>query len=89
MALNAGDSDAALGHLQRALDQDPASDHAHYMMAVVHSTRAETAEAVEHLRRAIELNPDNRSLARQDADLERLRELDALSRPLSTAAAPS
>jgi tetratricopeptide (TPR) repeat protein len=74
MSLSAGDSDAALGHVQRALDQEPASDRAHYMMAVIHSTRAETAKAVEHLRRAIELNPDSRSLARQDADLERLRQ---------------
>ena len=74
MSLSAGDSDAALGHVRRALDQEPASHHAHYMMAVIHSTRAETAKAVEHLRRAIELNPDSRSLARQDADLERLRE---------------
>jgi hypothetical protein len=74
MSLSAGDSDAALGHVQRALDQEPASHHAHYMMAVIHSTRAETAKAVEHLRRAIELNPDSRSVARQDADLERLRE---------------
>jgi Tfp pilus assembly protein PilF len=73
MSLSAGDSDAALGHVQRALDQEPASHHAHYMMAVIRSTRSETAKAVEHLRRAIELNPDSRSLARQDADLERLR----------------
>jgi hypothetical protein len=74
MSLSAGDSDAALGHVQRALDQEPASHHAHYMMAVIRSTRLETAKAVEHLRRAIELNPDSRSLARQDADLERLRQ---------------
>ena len=74
MSLSAGDSDAALGHVQRALDQEPASHHAHYMMAVIRSTRAETVKAVEHLRRAIELNPDSRSLARQDADLERLRQ---------------
>src|SRR5262245_11854437 len=30
MALNAGDSETALSHLQRAIDQDPNSDHAHY-----------------------------------------------------------
>jgi hypothetical protein len=74
MSLSAGDSDAALGHVQRALDQEPANHRAHYMMAVIHSTRSETDKAVEHLRRAIELNPDSRLLARQDADLERLRE---------------
>ncbi len=35
MSLSAGDSDAALGHVQRALDQEPASHQAHYMMAVI------------------------------------------------------
>jgi Tfp pilus assembly protein PilF len=78
MSLSAGDSDAALNHAQRALDQEPASHRAHYMMAVIRSTRLEAAKAVEHLRRAIELNPDNRSLARQDADLENLRQTPAV-----------
>jgi tetratricopeptide (TPR) repeat protein len=74
VALNAGNSEAALAHVQRALDQEPGSDHAHYIMAVVRSARAETDKALDHLRRAIELNPENRSLALQDADLEVLRE---------------
>jgi tetratricopeptide (TPR) repeat protein len=78
MSLSAGDSEAALGHVQRALEQEPGSHHAHYMMAVIRSTRAETAKAVEHLRRAIELNPDSRSIARQDADLETLRQVSAV-----------
>jgi tetratricopeptide (TPR) repeat protein len=85
MSLSAGDSEAALGHVQRALDQEPASHHAHYMMAVIRSTRFETAKAVEHLRRAIELNPDSRSLARQDADLERLRQFPTVKTLLEEA----
>ncbi len=74
MSLSAGDSDAALTHVQQALDQEPTSHHAHYMMAVIRTTRLENAMALEHLRRAIELNPENRALARQDADLDRLRQ---------------
>jgi tetratricopeptide (TPR) repeat protein len=74
MSLSGGDSETALGHVTKALEQEPDSHHAHYMMAVIRSTRAETAKAVEHLRRAIELNPDSRALARQDADLEALRQ---------------
>jgi len=74
MALSAGDADAALGHVKGAIEQEPGSHHAHYMMAVIRSTRSETDQAVEHLRRAIELNPDSRAVARQDADLERLRQ---------------
>lgn len=78
MSLSAGDAEAALGHVQRAIEQEPGSHRAHYMMAVIRSTRSESTQAVEHLRRAIELNPDNRSLARQDADLERLRQTPAV-----------
>jgi tetratricopeptide (TPR) repeat protein len=79
MALNTGDSAKALEHVQRALEQDPRSDHAHYIMAVVLAARSETSLALGHLRRSIELNPENRSLARQDADLEALRDLDGFS----------
>ncbi len=74
MSLSAGDSDAALTHVQQALEHEPTSHRAHYMMAVIRSTRSENAMALEHLRRAIELNPENRALARQDADLDRLRQ---------------
>src|SRR5688500_3196527 len=34
VALNSGDHSGALDHLQRALGEDPESDHAHYIMAV-------------------------------------------------------
>jgi len=73
MALNAGDADTALNHLQRALDQDPENDHAHYILAVTLTSRDQPEKALEHLRRAVTLNPDNRSLARQDPDLEGIR----------------
>ena len=74
MALNAGDSETALSHLQRAIAQDPNSDHAHYILAVALSGGARKDDAVKHLRRAVELNPENRSLALQDEDLEALRD---------------
>jgi len=74
MALNAGDSETALSHLQRAIAQDPNSDHAHYILAVALSVGARKDDAVRHLKRAVELNPENRSLALQDEDLEALRD---------------
>lgn len=74
VALNAGDESAALRHIQRALTDDPRHDHAHYMMAVVSVRRNDRAAAVHHLRHAISLNPENRSLARQDPELEPLRD---------------
>jgi Tfp pilus assembly protein PilF len=73
VALNSGDHAGALDHLQRALTEDPDSDHAHYTMAVALGMRGRVDEALEHLRNAIGLNPDNRGLARQDPDLEPVR----------------
>lgn len=73
VALNSGDHAGALDQLQRALSEDPDSDHAHYTMAVALGMRGRTVEALDHLRSAIGLNPENRALARQDPDLEAVR----------------
>ena len=74
VAMNAGDEATALRHLQRALTEDARHDHAHYMMAVVATRRSDAGTALDHLRQAVTLNPENRSLARQDPELESLRE---------------
>jgi Tfp pilus assembly protein PilF len=74
VALNAGDEATALRHIQRAIADDPRHDHGHYMMAVISTRRGDANAAVEHLRQAVTLNPENRSLARQDPELESLRE---------------
>ena len=71
VALNAGDVEGALGHLGRALERAPDSDHAHYIMAVALVDKGDPSLALVHLRQAITLNPDNRSVALQDPDLER------------------
>lgn len=84
VALNAGDESAAVHHLQRALAEDPEHDHAHYMMAVAMTRRQDTPAALEHLRRAITFNAENRGLAKQDPDLEPLRETDAFRTVLET-----
>jgi tetratricopeptide (TPR) repeat protein len=76
VSMNAGDHATALHHLTGALEKDPENDHAHYMMSAVLSLRGRREEALEHLSRAIELNPDNRVQARQDPDLENIRDLD-------------
>lgn len=87
VALNSGDHAGALDHLQRALADDPDSDHAHYIMAVALGMRQRAGEAIEHLRQAIALNPENRSLARQDPDLESLRDHASFKDALETPAA--
>lgn len=87
VALNAGDHAGALDHLRRALDESPENDHAHYMMSVALSSRGQVEDALEHLRQAISLNPENRALARQDPDLESLRDHESFRDVLDTPAA--
>jgi tetratricopeptide (TPR) repeat protein len=73
LAINGGQYDRAISELRLVRDEDPDNDHALYMLAVAHAQRGELAEATAHLERAITLNPENRSLARTDPDLEPLR----------------
>ena len=78
LAVNAGNYDEALDHLRAASAEAPEHDHALYMLASVLALRDEIDQAVPLLLRAIELNPDNRTLARHDPDLEALREFDSV-----------
>jgi tetratricopeptide (TPR) repeat protein len=87
VALNAGDEATAHRHLQRALTEDARHDHAHYMMAVVSARRSDSGAALGHLRHAVSLNPENRSLARQDPDLDALRDEPAFKAALEAPAA--
>lgn len=86
VALNAGDQNLALSHLNRALEKSPDSDHAHYIMAVALTDKGDSAAALRHLEQAIALNPDNRSNAIQDPDLSALRNLDAFREALGETA---
>jgi len=87
VALNAGDYAGALGHLQRAISADDEDDHAHYAMAAALSLRGRGEEAIRHLQRSIALNPENRSQARQDPDLDSIRQLPGFRMALETAPA--
>lgn len=78
LAVNAGNYDEALEHLRLASSEAPEHDHALYMLASVLALRDDLDSAVPLLLRAIELNPDNRTLARHDPDLEALREYDSV-----------
>jgi tetratricopeptide (TPR) repeat protein len=89
VALNSCDHTGALDHLQRALGEDPESDHAHYIMAVALGMRNRADEALEHLQQAIALNPDNRGLAKQDPDLDSIRDHDRFRDALDTPPLPN
>ena len=86
LAINGGNYDEAISHLRLVRDEDPDNEHALYMLAVAHTQRGEHAQAVAHLERAIALNPENRSLARRDPDLEPLRGDEAFRAALDAAA---
>jgi tetratricopeptide (TPR) repeat protein len=89
LALNGGRYDEAISHLRLVRDEDPDNDYALYMLAVAHTQRGEHAEAIAHLERAIALNPENRALARRDADLEPLRQDESFRATLDAAPAPN
>ena len=74
LALNAGAPDEALRHLEAALSERPDSDDVQYMLAVANAADGEHSAAVTHLQRAIELNPDNRFLARNEPSFEALQD---------------
>lgn len=76
LAINGGNYELAFQHLRLVRDEDPDNDHALYMLAVAHALRGEHAEAIAHLERSIALNPENRALARAEADFEPLHDDD-------------
>lgn len=89
LALNAGDADTALRHLGAVVAQDPEHDGALYMLGIVHALKDDAAMALSYLERAIARNPENRALALQDADLERLLQDDSFRAALEAAGSRS
>ena len=55
-------------HLETALQMSPSADHIHYALALAQALSGDLAGAQLNLKRAIELEPRNRLIARQDAD---------------------
>jgi tetratricopeptide (TPR) repeat protein len=66
--LNARNIGEARTHLEKALQMAPGTDHIHYAVALAQALSGDVTNAHENLRRAIELEPRNRIIARQDAD---------------------
>ena len=89
LALNAGDKHTAMRHLGEILAQEPNHDGALYMFAVAYALNNDNEKALSYLRRAIEQNPDNRALALQDGDLERLMQDQSIRAALEVTAGSS
>jgi tetratricopeptide (TPR) repeat protein len=71
--LNARDLDMAVEHLTKADKAAPRRDEIQYALAAARSLLGDTDSALEHLKAAIALRPENRFLAQHDEDFERLR----------------
>ena len=74
LRMNEGNLDQALALFERGTALDPGGDRAHYAAAATLALKQDRAAAIERLRRAIAINPDNRILAANDSDLESLRD---------------
>ena len=70
--LNARDVEQAKHHLDRALSMQPDADHVLYTMALCCGFAGDSNGACENLKRAIDLEPRNRILARQDPEFSAL-----------------
>jgi len=70
--LNARDVELAKHHLGRALALQPEADHVLYTLALCCGFAGDGNGACENLKRAIDLDPRNRILARQDPEFTAL-----------------
>lgn len=66
--LNTGSFEEARDQFESILNSAPEADFAHYGMALLSSMTGQAEEALEHLGRAIQINPSNRIQARSDPD---------------------
>lgn len=66
--LNTGNYEDARDQFDGLLKKDPKTDYAHYGLAVLNSITGQAEECLDHLARAITLNPQNRIQARSDID---------------------
>jgi hypothetical protein len=70
--LNARDVELARHHLGRSLAMQPDADHVLYTLALCCGLAGDGNGACENLKRAIDLDPRNRILARQDPEFTAL-----------------
>jgi tetratricopeptide (TPR) repeat protein len=72
--VNQGAFDEALAQLRKLENDGPANDYVQYLQSVVYAAVGNAEQALAHLRKAIELAPENLFRAAQDPDLEPLRQ---------------
>jgi len=70
--LNTRNSFEARRHLEKAHEMAPNSDHICYALAAAQAQTGDPQKAYENLKRAIDLEPRNRAIARGDGDFAAL-----------------
>jgi tetratricopeptide (TPR) repeat protein len=78
--MNLRDLEPARRYLTAALQMDSRADHVHYAMGICLALSGDASGAYDSLRRAIELQPRNRMVARQDSDLDGIANQPRFSR---------
>ncbi len=71
------DDTGAIADYTRAIALNPNYANAYYNLCCTYSLKGETAEAIKHLRRALELGYDDFNHIANDTDLDNLRKLNA------------
>jgi tetratricopeptide (TPR) repeat protein len=79
----AGDHAAVLEQLREVVEQAPQYGLLAYNLACLESLAGEKAKAIEHLRKSIELSEQFREYARQDSDLDAIRDDPAVKELLA------
>jgi len=72
--LNTGDYDEARDQFEIILRGEASADYAHYGLAALESMTGQVEECLEHLTKAIQINPRNRIQARTDTDFHNMIE---------------
>jgi len=72
--MNLGQWDEAREHLLKARKMTPKADYTHYALAALDCLTGEAESAMENLKVAIDLRPENRYHARNDEDFAFLQE---------------
>ena len=71
-ALNSRRLDEAVEYLNRAQKSAPKLEHICYALAAAYSLRGDAEDALQHLKEAISLRPQNRFQAKRDEDFQAL-----------------
>jgi tetratricopeptide (TPR) repeat protein len=72
--LNRRDLVSAIQHLEHALKLAPKAEHVLYALAAANGIQGNSEHAINYLKQAIHLRPQNRFLAARDSDFESLQE---------------